>query len=233
MYIIPNIEEKIDRRKPTVATANTATGFVRLQPSVYTVQQYPLTELYGFSVQIFDPFVIAPAEWRLLSIENTTDSSFLSSVSSLSGLGVNTYYKKLNTLYPLLQGIGVVLQLRFAIFTELVGLTNDISIFTDQGAVLEQVNITGHIATFSSTVRDFTLDSLFLSKTSFPVPATLIFTFDIDLATYDYFTVYNITTPITPANYVLYDNKMYTRSRSVIPRVGTFTSRSGGGLLWI
>jgi hypothetical protein len=233
MYKIPTIEEKNDKRKPTVTSAHTATGFVRLEPSVYTVQQYPLVELYGYTVSLFNPFTVVPSSWRLLSVQNTTDSSFLPSVASLSGLGTNTYYKKLNALYPLLNATGVTIRLEFVVFTDLVGLTNDISIFTDQGAVLQQVNITGHIATFSSTVREFVLDSLIATKTEFPVPAALTFTMDIDLSDYTYYTVYNVPTTIGSVDYVLYNNKMYNRSRTVIPARNTFTTRSGGGLLWI
>lgn len=233
MYKIPTIEEKNDKRKPTKAVAHTATGFVRLEPSVYTVQQYPLVQLYGYSLSLFDPFVVAPSSWRLLSVQNTTDSSILPSVASLSGLGTNTYYKKLNALYPLLNATGVTIRLEFVVFTDLVGLTNDISVFTDQGAVLTQVNITGHIATFSSTVREFVLDSLIATKTEFPVPAALTFTMDIDLGDYRYYTVYDVPVSIGSVDYVLYNNKMYNRSRTVIPAAGTFTTRSGGGLLWI
>jgi hypothetical protein len=233
MYKIPTIEEKNDKRKPTVTSAHTATGFVRLEPSVYTVQQYPLVELYGYTVSLFNPFTVVPSSWRLLSVQNTTDSSFLPSVASLSGLGTNTYYKKLNALYPLLNATGVTIRLEFVVFTDLVGLTNDISIFTDRGAVLTQVNITGHIATFSSTVREFTLESLIATKTEFPVPAALTFTMDIDLGAYTYYTVYNVPVSIGSVDYVLYNNKMYNRSRTVIPAAGTFTTRSGGGLLWI
>lgn len=233
MYKIPTIEEKNDRRKPTVATADNASGFIRLQPSVYTVQQYPLTQLYGYTVSLFDPFTVVPSSWRLLSVQNLADSSILASVPSLSGLAVSTYYKKLNALYPLLQATGVILRITFVVFTDLVGLTNDISVFTDQGAVLQQVNITGYIATFSSTVREFTLESLVATKTEFPVPAALTFTTDIDLGDYTPFIVYDMTTAIGSIDYVLYNNKMYNRSRTVIPARNTFTTRPGGGLLWI
>lgn len=233
MYIIPTIEEKVDRRKPSQLVSSVASNFVRLEPSVYTVQQHPLAQLYGYSYQIFDPFVVSPTAWRLLSVTNLSDASVLPSVSSLGGLAVNTYYKKLNTLYPLLSVTGITLRLSFVVFRDLVGLTNDISVFTDRGAVLQQVNITGHIATFSSTVREFVLDSLVATKTEFPIPAALTFTLDINLTTYQPFVVYNLPLPIGQVDYVLYNNKMYNRSRTVVPANNTFTSRSNGGLLWI
>ena len=233
MFLIPTIEERNDKRRPTACVAQSAAGFVRLEPSVYTVGQHPLVELYGYNCPLFDPFVVAPSAWRLFSVTNLGDSSVIPFVTSLGGLGTNTYYKKLNALYPLLNATGVTIRLEFVVFTELVGLTNDISVFTDNGAVLQQVNITGHIATFSSTVREFTLESLIATKTEFPVPAALTFTMDIDLGDYRYYTVYDIPSPIGSVDYVLYNNKMYNRSRTVIPSAGTFTTRSGGGLLWI
>ena len=233
MYIIPNIEEKNDKRKPTRTTANIPANFVALKPSVYIVQNYPLVQLYGYTVPLFDPFVVVPSDWRLISLQNLGDSSFLPPVPSLGGLGTNTYYKKLNVLYPLLQSTGVTIRATFVVFTDLVGLTNDISIFTDTGAILQQVNITGHIATFSSMARTFTLDSLIATKTEFPVPAALQFTLDIDLASKTPFVVYDVPSTIESVDYVLYNNKMYNRSRTVVPTAQTFTTRSGGGLLWI
>lgn len=233
MYIIPIIEEKNDKRKPSRLTNSVVSNFVRLQPSVHTVQEYPLVEFYGYDCLLFNPFVVAPSSWRLLQIENVTDSTFLTSVGSLSNLGANTYYKKLNTVYPLLQSTGATIRVTFVVFTDLVGLDNDISVFTDQGAVLQEVNITGHIAAFSSTARGFILDSLISTKTEFPVPAALLFTIDIDLSSKTPFIVYNLPSTIGSVDYVLYNNKMYNRSRTVVPSTNTFTTRTGGGLLWI
>jgi len=231
MYIIPTVEEKIDRRKPTVATNNTVSGFIQLNPDIYIVQSYPLPVLYGYDLQIFNPFVIAPSQWRLLGIRlSTTD---LTSVSSLSALSTNTYYKKLNRVYLLLPTTTGTITLEFVVFTNINGLTTDIGVYTDIGCVLQEVNLTGHIATFSSTGRTFTLDADIETKTGYPIPAALLFTLDIDLTNYTPFSVYNLTANIGSVDYILYNNQLYTRSRTVVPQKQTFTTRSNGGLLWI
>jgi len=231
MYIIPTVEDKKDRRKPTVATNNTVSRFIQLNPEIYTVQSYPLPILYGYDLQIFNPFVIAPSQWRLLSVN--LGGTQLTSVSSLSALSTNTYYKKLNRVYPLLATTVGTVTLEFVVFTNINGLTTDIGIYTDIGCVLQEVNLTGHIATFSSMGRTFTLDTDIETKTGYPIPAALLFTLDIDLTNYKPFSVYNLTGNIGSVDYILYNNQLYTRSRTVVPQKQTFTTRSNGGLLWI
>lgn len=234
MYKIPTIEEKIDRRRPTQLEATTPTGFVRLQPSVYTVPQYPLTTLYGYPVVLYDAFTTKPSAYNLRAVKNATDDVFLGARGSIGGLGVNTYTRRLNTLYALLPPSCTSLLLDFVVFTSLNGLTTDISAYMGQGCVLEQVNITGHIATFSSTVREFTLDSMLLTKVEFPVPAALRFTRVMDLSSYTTkYTVYDIPSAVGSVDYVLYNDTMYNRARTTIPTARSFTSRTGGGLLWI
>ena len=233
MYIIPTIEKKNDKQSPTLTTQYSASNFVRLQPKIHFVQQYPLSLLYGYALELFDPFVVSPSSWRLLSVKNNADDTLLTSSASLSGLSANTYYQKLNTLYPLLNTTNVTLGIEFVVFTDLVGLTTDISIYTDQSCVLTEVNLTGHIATFSSTVREFTLDTSITSKTKFPIPAALKFTLLLNLSLQKPFIVYDLPLAIGQFDYVMYNNKMYGRSRSPIPISKTFTTRSDGGLLWI
>jgi len=233
MYIIPTVEQKNDRQKPIITTQHSVGNFIRLQPKIYTVQEYPLSVLYGYKLELFDPFIISPSSWKLLSIRNNTESLLLTSSGSLSSLGMNTYYKKLNTLYPLLNTSSEIIEIKFVVFTDLVGLTTDISIYTDKGCVLTEVNLTGHIAAFSSTVREFTLDNTIISKIKFPIPAALHFTLTLDLSLQTFFTVYNLSSNIGQVDYILYNNIMYSRLRSAIPMTNVFTIRVGGGLLWI
>ncbi len=232
MYKIPTIEEKIDQRKPSVLQEYQPSGFVRLQPDLYIVQQYPLPLLYGFRLILFDPFLVAPQSYRLLEVKNNTDDSILTSVSSLGSLGTNTYYRKLNALYPLLNETYTSLSLRFVVFTELTGLTTDISVYTEQGCILQEVNITGHIASFSSMVRSFVLDTELLSKIEFPIPAALTFDLEIDLTNQQPFVVHNINTSVGQVDFVLYNNTTYNRARTAVPSSQTFTTRTGGALLW-
>ena len=233
MYIIPTIEEKNDRQRPTLTTQYNVSNFLHLQPKIYTVQEYPLSPLYGYALQLFDPFIVAPSSWRLLNVRNNTDNSLLTLSGSLSSLGMNTYYKKLNTLYPLLNALGTTLQIEFVIFTDLIGLTTDISIYTDKNCVLTEVNLTGHVAAYSSTVREFTLGNVIISKTKFPIPAALHFTLTLDLSLQTFYTVYNLPINVGQVDYILYNNKMYGRSHSAVPITNVFTTRIGGGLLWI
>ena len=77
------------------------------------------------------------------------------------------------------------------------------------------------------------MDTSITSKTKFPIPAALKFTLLLNLSLQKPFIVYDLPLAIGQFDYVMYNNKMYGRSRSPIPISKTFTTRSDGGLLWI